>query len=94
MDANAVMVLDSADDRDVFYGTTSNGIRNGQPFAKSLPQSRNGSIIVTTRDKDLAFRLTAPKHDRNRTVGSTHSAAAFIPPHRSDIRFSADLSLA
>ncbi|KAK3947546.1 kinesin light chain [Pseudoneurospora amorphoporcata] len=56
-----VMVLDSADDRDVFYGTTST--RNGQPFANSLPQSRNGSIIVTTRDKDLAFRLTGRRQN-------------------------------
>ncbi|KAK3938526.1 P-loop containing nucleoside triphosphate hydrolase protein [Diplogelasinospora grovesii] len=51
-----MIILDSADDRDVFYGVSSD--REGQPLAKYLPQSRNGSIIVTTRDKDLAFRLT------------------------------------
>lgn len=53
-----IMILDSADDRDVFYSPTSGDARNGRPFATYLPQSRNGSIIVTTRDKDLAFRLT------------------------------------
>ncbi|WPJ61335.1 hypothetical protein SMAC4_13446 [Sordaria macrospora] len=58
-----VMVLDSADDHDVFYGTTSNGTRNGQPFANSLPQSQNGSIIVTTRDKGLAGRLTGRRQN-------------------------------
>lgn len=51
-----VVVLDGADDRDVFYGASSD--REGQPLANYLPQSRNGSIVVTTRDKDLAFRLT------------------------------------
>ncbi|KAK4443047.1 kinesin light chain [Podospora aff. communis PSN243] len=53
-----VMILDSADDRDAFYGTTSSDIRDGRPIATYLPQSPNGSIIVTTRNKDLAFRLT------------------------------------
>ncbi|KAK5652950.1 hypothetical protein OQA88_9429 [Cercophora sp. LCS_1] len=53
-----VMILDSADDRDVFDSTTSSDIRDGRPMATYLPQSRNGSIIVTTRNKDLAFRLT------------------------------------
>ncbi|KAL8330826.1 hypothetical protein RB593_001671 [Gaeumannomyces tritici] len=30
----------------------------GKPLANYLPQSRNGSIVVTTRNRDLAFRLT------------------------------------
>ncbi|KAK4183100.1 kinesin light chain, partial [Podospora australis] len=58
-----VMILDSADDRDVFYnansahGPTSDDTFDRRPLATYLPQSRNGSIIITTRDKDLAFRL-------------------------------------
>ncbi|KAK3984480.1 kinesin light chain [Cladorrhinum sp. PSN332] len=47
-----------ANDRDVFYQPTSGGVYNWQPFANYLPQSRNGSIITITRNKDLAFRLT------------------------------------
>ncbi|KAK4451328.1 kinesin light chain [Podospora aff. communis PSN243] len=58
-----VMILDSADDRDVFYGTTSSDIRDGRPIATYLPQSRNGSIVVTTRNKDLAFRLTSRRQN-------------------------------
>ena len=54
MDANAVMVLDSADDPDVF-GAGSNPKR--RPLAAYLPQSPNGFLLVTTRDKDLASRL-------------------------------------
>ncbi|KAK4237112.1 kinesin light chain [Achaetomium macrosporum] len=53
-----IMILDSTDDRDVFCGPTSDDARNRRPFATYLPQSRNGSIIITTRSKDLAFRLT------------------------------------
>ena len=50
-----IMVLDSADIFEVFYGVSEGG--NDRPLASYLPQSQNGSIIVTTRNKDLAFRL-------------------------------------
>ncbi|KAK4161917.1 kinesin light chain [Cladorrhinum sp. PSN259] len=58
-----VMILDSADDRDVFYnansahGPTSGDKFDRRPLTTYLPQSRNGLIIIITRDKDLAFRL-------------------------------------
>jgi len=32
------MILDGADDRDIFYGTISDDAHNGQPLAKYLPQ--------------------------------------------------------
>ncbi|KAL8366543.1 hypothetical protein RB595_010413 [Gaeumannomyces hyphopodioides] len=50
------IVLDSADDENVFYA--ANDGREGKPLASCLPQSRNGSIVVTTRNRDLACRLT------------------------------------
>jgi tetratricopeptide (TPR) repeat protein len=50
------IVLDSADDRDVFYAAKSGG--EGKQLADYLPQSRNGSLLVTTRNRDLAHRLT------------------------------------
>ena len=53
-----IMILDSADDGDLFYSLTSGDARSGRPFATYLPQSRNGSIVITTRNKNLAFRLT------------------------------------
>ena len=52
-----IVVLDSADDREVLYGTGEHG-ENRRPLASFLPQSRNGAVIVTTRNKDLAFKLT------------------------------------
>ncbi|KAH7140533.1 hypothetical protein B0J13DRAFT_527257 [Dactylonectria estremocensis] len=51
------MILDSADDHDVFFSIQGN-VKDGRPLAIYLPQSRNGSILVTTRNKDLAFKLT------------------------------------
>ncbi|KAK5629322.1 hypothetical protein RRF57_005037 [Xylaria bambusicola] len=58
------MVLDSADDPDVFYNTNDKGkqtaITNGEkrPLWTYLPQSSNGSILVTTRSRELALKLT------------------------------------
>ena len=52
-----LLILDSADDVDVFYAG-GGGAQARRPLATYLPQSRNGSIIVTTRDGDLARRLT------------------------------------
>ena len=51
-----IMIIDSADDLDVFYGASVRS--DGKNLASFLPQSQNGSILVTTRNKDLARRLT------------------------------------
>jgi hypothetical protein len=58
-----IMILDSADDSDVFYSPTNGDTRSERTFATYLPQSRNGSFIITTRDKDLAFRLTGRRQN-------------------------------
>ncbi|OAA54637.1 Tetratricopeptide-like helical [Cordyceps fumosorosea ARSEF 2679] len=50
-----LLVLDSADDYEVFYGAEPG---KSQPLASYLPQSPNGAILVTTRDHGLAVRLT------------------------------------
>ncbi|KAK3347571.1 LOW QUALITY PROTEIN: Tetratricopeptide repeat-domain-containing protein [Neurospora tetraspora] len=50
-----IVIFDSADDVDVFFGAGSNPKR-----PTYLPQSPNGSLLVTTRDKDLAYRLIGP----------------------------------
>jgi tetratricopeptide (TPR) repeat protein len=71
-----VMILDSADDRDVFYSPTNSDAHNGQQFAAYLPQSPNGSVIITTRNKDLAFRLTG-RHQNIIEVGPMAQSDAF-----------------
>jgi hypothetical protein len=57
------MVLDNADDIEVFYpkrtgtGDEPSGTETA-PLAVYLPQSRNGSMLITSRNKDAAARLT------------------------------------
>ncbi|EFX02667.1 tpr domain containing protein [Grosmannia clavigera kw1407] len=51
------LILDSADDRDVFF-SSDKGTKEGKQLHTYIPQSRNGNIIITTRDKDLARRMT------------------------------------
>ncbi|KAH7459901.1 hypothetical protein FOMA001_g19846 [Fusarium oxysporum f. sp. matthiolae] len=52
------LVLDSADNSDVLIHGTSGDKDDGRKLVEYLPQSPNGSILITTRNKDLAFRLT------------------------------------
>ncbi|KAI1428853.1 P-loop containing nucleoside triphosphate hydrolase protein [Xylaria sp. FL1777] len=58
------MILDSADCIDVFYDVDEKAKQTATVDGKNralstyLPQSSNGSILVTTTSKELAFRLT------------------------------------
>ncbi|EJT68935.1 hypothetical protein GGTG_13524 [Gaeumannomyces tritici R3-111a-1] len=69
------IILDSTDDGDVFYAT--NDGREGKPLASYLPQSRNGSIVVTTRNKGLAYRLTG-NHNNIIEIGPLVLADALL----------------
>jgi hypothetical protein len=53
------MVLDNADDIEMFYPkqTRAEDRMATGPIAAYLPQSRNGSILITSRSKDAAARL-------------------------------------
>ncbi|KAJ3567733.1 hypothetical protein NPX13_g6665 [Xylaria arbuscula] len=59
-----LIVLDSSDDLGVFYDTDDKGKQPAsvagakKPLWTYLPQSSNGSILITTRSKELATRLT------------------------------------
>ena len=66
-----VMIIDNADDADVFFdlstaGSTigaSNSISVPQPLSNFLPQSQNGSMLFTSRRQDVASRLTGSGED-------------------------------
>lgn len=60
-----LMVLDSADNIDVFYNTRQTTTSEGErkPLSAYLPQSLNGSILITARNRHLAFRLTGSYND-------------------------------
>lgn len=57
------MILDNADDLELFktHVTSSQADNSSdgltRPLSAYLPQSENGSILVTTRDKSVAFYL-------------------------------------
>lgn len=65
-DSNWLLVLDNADDSDVFLDRQSTTTfqhpesqRPTMPLATYIPQtSRGGSVLITSRNRDAAFRLT------------------------------------
>ncbi|RYP23415.1 hypothetical protein DL765_001120 [Monosporascus sp. GIB2] len=64
-----VMIIDNADDLNVFSssgrgkGKEDSGFNAGAPLLEFLPQSPNGSILITSRNRDVAFRLTGSYAD-------------------------------
>jgi tetratricopeptide (TPR) repeat protein len=59
-----LMILDNADDADVFFPRGSSGIREASAFSGSetslasfLPQSSNGTVLITSRNLGVAARL-------------------------------------
>ncbi|KAI1122550.1 hypothetical protein F5Y10DRAFT_287057 [Nemania abortiva] len=65
-----LMILDSANDINVFYGTDEKGGQVASAAGQEkralwtyVPQSPNGSILITTRNKDLAHKLTEFQDD-------------------------------
>ncbi|KAN0085309.1 hypothetical protein V8E54_001776 [Elaphomyces granulatus] len=65
------MVIDNADDASVLLhpvdeskvGDNSNKAALSETLSEYLPQSQNGSILVTSRSRDLAFRITGDTRD-------------------------------
>jgi tetratricopeptide (TPR) repeat protein len=61
------MVVDNADDADVFFSNTSQSRvpGNSDPpvelVSEFLPQSPNGSILITSRDQQVAWKLVGRK---------------------------------
>uniref|UniRef100_A0A4E9E9F7 Uncharacterized protein n=1 Tax=Gibberella zeae TaxID=5518 RepID=A0A4E9E9F7_GIBZA len=53
-----LLILDSADDPDVLLDSTIGGRGGERKLVEYLPQSVNGCVLLTTRNRDLAFRLT------------------------------------
>ncbi|ETS73709.1 hypothetical protein PFICI_14655 [Pestalotiopsis fici W106-1] len=56
-----LIIVDNADDIDVFYpenhNQTATAASTQRPLASLLPQSSNGRILVTSRSRDVAQRL-------------------------------------
>ncbi|KAN0083083.1 hypothetical protein V8E54_002171 [Elaphomyces granulatus] len=65
------MVIDNADDASVFLhpvdegkvGDNSNKAALSKDLSEYLPQSQHGSTLVTSRSRDVAFRITGDTRD-------------------------------
>jgi hypothetical protein len=59
---HCLLLLDSADDTEVFFSTKLNpssvGSEQTAPLVNYLPRNQNGSTLITTRDKRVGERLT------------------------------------
>ncbi|PCD20337.1 hypothetical protein AU210_016204 [Fusarium oxysporum f. sp. radicis-cucumerinum] len=90
-----LLVLDSADDSDVWLHSTSGDKDDRRKLVEYLPQSPNGSILVTTRDKDLAFRVTGIHQTIHEIGPMTQEEALVLLENRfgtlSDVNAAADL---
>jgi hypothetical protein len=60
-----VMIVDNADDPNVFfYQSANHGLAQlARSLSDFLPQSLNGSIVITSRSRDVAFRLAGRDSD-------------------------------
>ncbi|KAI9661687.1 MAG: hypothetical protein M1821_008925 [Bathelium mastoideum] len=61
-----LMIVDNADDSGVFFpqaDTPYTSSSSTEAFSDLLPQSPNGSILITSRNRDAAFRLTGYSAD-------------------------------
>ncbi|PCD20331.1 hypothetical protein AU210_016198 [Fusarium oxysporum f. sp. radicis-cucumerinum] len=90
-----LLVLDSADDSDVLLHSTSGDKDNGRKLVEYLPQSPNGSILITTRNRDLAFKLTGTSQTIYEIGSMTQQEALKLLQNRlgtlSDANAAADL---
>ncbi|KAF1971389.1 hypothetical protein BU23DRAFT_600259 [Bimuria novae-zelandiae CBS 107.79] len=75
-----LLILDNADDVNVFYPEQAHvSDRSSTPstsLAQYIPQSRNGSILITSRNKDAAARL-AGGYPRIKAVSALGEDQAF-----------------
>ena len=60
------MILDSADDHDLWLGSSDRETSTGNrslPLIDYLPRCDHGGIVVTTRDSQLGYRLVEGRHN-------------------------------
>ena len=59
------MILDSADDHDLWLGSTARTSSSGKslPLIDYLPRCDHGGILITARDSQLGYRLTESKQN-------------------------------
>ncbi|RYP41484.1 hypothetical protein DL767_000989 [Monosporascus sp. MG133] len=53
-----LMVVDSADDTELFFGQSDNASGNDATLVQFLPECSHGALLVTTRNKQTGVKLT------------------------------------
>lgn len=97
-EANAtwLMIIDNADDKDVFINRPPKykGSDQSKQIREFLPQSSNGSVIVTSRSRDAAFQVTC-NYKNIKTVEpmSETEALALLQTQLEDSHGSEDMKL-
>ncbi|PCD20336.1 hypothetical protein AU210_016203 [Fusarium oxysporum f. sp. radicis-cucumerinum] len=90
-----LLVLDSADNSDVLLHSTSGDNGDGRQLVEYLPQSPNGSLLTTTRNRDLAFKLAGTYQTIHGIGPMTREEALMLLENRlgtiSDANAAADL---
>ncbi|KAL8815637.1 MAG: hypothetical protein Q9191_008440, partial [Dirinaria sp. TL-2023a] len=77
------MILDNADDSNLFFDLREERAKTGAsevaraalPLHAYLPQTRNGSILITSRNRDVAVRLTGRYEDTIKVESMDESQA-------------------
>lgn len=69
-----VMIIDSADDYDIFYDAPKDGSKM-QPLASYIPQSSHGCILLTTRNEKLGSELTGGHQNVIKVGAMNHTEA-------------------
>ncbi|RYP45487.1 hypothetical protein DL768_008173 [Monosporascus sp. mg162] len=57
-----LIILDSADDTELFFGQSDNASGNDATLAQFLPECSHGALLVTTRNKQAGVKLTKGTH--------------------------------
>jgi tetratricopeptide (TPR) repeat protein len=97
-EANAtwLMIIDNADDKDVFTSLPPRykGSDHSKQIREFIPQSSNGSILVTSRSRDAAFLITC-NYKNIKTVEpmSEVEALALLQTQLEDIHEDNDMKL-
>ncbi|KAI4662291.1 uncharacterized protein J4E79_004580 [Alternaria viburni] len=88
-EANAtwLMIIDNADDKDVFNRLPPKykGSDQSKEIREFIPQSSNGSVLVTSRSRDAAFQITCNyKNIKHVEPMSEAEAIALLQTHLED----------
>jgi hypothetical protein len=78
-----LLILDNRDDIDVLLndqvdasGTSTADNKDGKPLIEYIPQTRNGSILITSRNREVALALTNQEDECLINVDSMDSTEA------------------